>query len=330
MNAQTEYNTVEWSEVQPLRKLYVELGRTYYQQQNFDKAVEALEQAMQIKDSSVEDWKIYKLLFDACRQNGDQQKADENLLKVLATAPAPIAEEIMRHEKVETSNLQPVSAGKVKEEVLVLQGKAHLLMEDGKRTEALKLLKKALDKATTTDNSEIEKAVLLDMAEVWVEEDSGDAAIEILQNVEVTENKELKIRQQVLLGRTYLLLQKTDAAIAIADNILAEHTNHLAAGILKVQALIVALQFKDALTLVHHLMANHTVTDELLFYKVEVLLEGNINIEEAAKLLVELKEKSGIQFIKTKLCQTHIRFRPQHGNDNFFVAQVYNILSDDF
>ena len=132
------------------------------------------------------------------------------------------------------------------------------------------------------------------------------------------------------MGRTQLLLQKADAAIAIADHILSEHTNHFAAGILKVQALIIALRFKEALTLIHHLMANHTITDELLFYKVEVLLEGNINIDEAGKLLVELKEKSGIDFIKNKLGETHVRFRPQHGNDNFFVAQVYKILSDDF
>ena len=38
MKAITEYYREEWSEVQPLRKLYFELGKTFYQQQAFEKA----------------------------------------------------------------------------------------------------------------------------------------------------------------------------------------------------------------------------------------------------------------------------------------------------
>ena len=331
MKAIAEYNKEEWSEVQPLGKLYFELGKTLYRLQDYEKATEALKQSLQTKDDSVEEWKIYNMLYDVCRQRGNAAEAHENLLKILATAPAEIAEEIIQLEGIESNiAVERDQIGKAKEEVLLLQGKAHLLMVDGKRREAIQLLEEALQKAKRGDSREMEKAVLLHMAEVWIEEGNGEKAARILEQTGAVEDQELKIRYHLLLGRTHLLLQNAEPAIANADNILAEHTNHMAAGILKVQALIVALRFKEALTLIHYLMANHTITEDLLFYKVEVLLEGNINIEEAGKLLVALKEKVGIDFIKNKLGETHIRFRPQHGNDNFFVAQVYKILSDDF
>lgn len=330
MNTITEYYREEWREVQPLRKLYFELGKALYRQKDFEKAMAFFNDALEIKDGSVDDWKIYNMLFDVCRQTKQQMEARENLLKILATAPPHIAEEIIKLEGVETGIVKSAVTGKQKEEVLILQGKAHLLLVDGQRKEAIKLLEEALEIAKTSQSKEVESAVLLDLSEVWIEEGHAEKAMEILTSFEPDANSELMTRNRLLQGKAYLLSQNIESAMAIADGLMQVHANHLPAGLLKLQALIVALRFKEALTLIHQLMASHTITDDLLFYKVEVLLEGNINLEEGGKLLQELKAKSGIDFIKNKLKEIHIRFRPQHGNDNFFVAQVFKILNDDF
>src|SRR5687768_16288816 len=55
MKAIAEYNKEEWSEVQPLGKLYFELGKTLYRLQDYEKATEALKQSLQTKDDSVDE-----------------------------------------------------------------------------------------------------------------------------------------------------------------------------------------------------------------------------------------------------------------------------------
>ncbi|MGV3656970.1 MAG: tetratricopeptide repeat protein, partial [Chitinophagaceae bacterium] len=54
------------------------------------------------------------------------------------------------------------------------------------------------------------------------------------------------------------------------------------------------------------------------------------SIDEGVQLLQQLKEQNGILFIKRKLKEPHIRFRSQHGNDNYFLALVYKTFVDDF
>ena len=332
MSTLTEYTRQDLMESQPLRRLYFELGKTMYQQRRFEKAMEHLGEALEVKDDSVEDWRIYNVLYQVCLEMDQPTAAKENLLKVIATAPAPVAEAVIRSNVMEPVQL-PVDAAsdeKEKEKILLLQGEAEILKRNGKGKEAIQLLQQAVAMATQVDDKGVLNAVKLDLAELWINEDQLKNASNILHTIGDVGKGELGKRWQVLNGKFHLQMQNIETAVTIADAVLKEDAAYLPAELLKLQAYIVNRNYKDALAHVHHLMATHTLSPDLIFYKVEILLEGNINTGEGIKLLQQLHEKSGIDFIKRKIEEPNIRFRPQHGNDNFFLAQVYKTFIHHF
>jgi len=330
MNVIPQNFQMDFINPQPIRKLYFELGKALYRQGQPQKAIEHLMDALSIADGSVEDWKIYNELYDICRQTNQPELAKENLLKVIATAPPYISDEMIRNKNMDFIEIEIESDEKEKEAVLLLQGKAEILKNEGNAAEAAQVFDEALKAAAQVEDKDVEKAVLLDIAELHIDENQLKKASDILHAFGTLQNPELKKRWQVLNAKFHLQMQNLDTAISLCDEVISEHPNCLQAAIIKLQTFIVSRRYKEALAQVHQLMSTHSVSADLIFYKVEILLEGHISIDEGLQLLQQLKEQNGISFIKRKINEPHIRFRPQHGNDNYFLALVYKTFLADF
>lgn len=313
-----------------LRRAYYELGKSLIRAGEMSRAEESLRQALQSTDETVEDWEIYRLLSKINKEKSESGLAHSFLLQAIATAPADIAEELTKG--LSAVDQQPMTDGNttnILDKVLLLQGEAEVLRKQDSYDAARDKISEAI--ALAEKNNDPDKLLSCRLTLAKIEYESGRFTELEQQLVLVGKpgNTQPDFAVRLLKGKSLLTQNKHQESLLLADEMIAE-TNSIDAHVLKLQCLIYASRYNEALETVHKALISNPVADDLLFYKMEVLIEGNINREEAFDIFQDLKRRKGIDFICDKLKDPYIRFRTHHGNDNFFIAQLYLWMPERF
>lgn len=316
--------------VQSLRRAYYELGRSMIALGKWNDAVVHLNSALNTPDTTVDEWKIYALLAYAYRQIADATASDRYLLQAIATSPADISAKLV--EAAPVANFSGTGTGNDGFDSLLIQiGEAELDRRHKRLDDARYKLENALKIAAQRNEPEREYAIRLALANILY--DAGDflgaqEQIKLLANQAARTGK-ATIDAVVVYGKCSLALKQYEEPLKIAEEWI-KAKNELAAHILKLQTYLYQADYKNALDAVHSGFIAHPASDELEFYKMQILIESNYNPDDAIAIFQLLKTKAGIDFIISKLEDGYLRYRSHHGNDNYFIAQLYDWMPERF
>ena len=182
---------------QPVRKSYFELGKSLYVHGMYEKAKTQFFEALNVQDESVEDWRLYTALFDVCSQTGKAEEARDHFLRIMATAPAAISEDLVRKAKEINLAIEPVHADSNANDKLLLEGEKQFLRYQDKSTENIA---EWPDAAAVSRQKDQTTAKILETIEGYFFANDLEKAEHALQLLPSIGNKLLEQQKQIFTG----------------------------------------------------------------------------------------------------------------------------------
>ena len=208
---------------------------------------------------------------------------------------------------------------------LVLEGLGEVLWHTGKIPEALQLLTSAHDITEKSDRKDRLAIIDAKLAQALVAAGQYQAALDMIA-------KSLegggRFTNQLLLSRTqcYLGLARWDEALEAAKAVQEKSPASIEARILSSQAFIALGRYSDADKVVDEGLQYDLQNLDLLLYKAEALLEGQIDLEQARRLLARYAERAGSAAVAPSSLPPALVARSADGNAQHFMAELYRAL----
>lgn len=208
---------------------------------------------------------------------------------------------------------------------LVLEGLGEVLWHTGKIPEALRLLTQAHDIAANSDHQERLAAIDAKLAQALVAGGEYKVALDVIKE---SLPKSEQFANELLLSRSqsYLGLAEWDEALEASKAAQERTSASIEARILSSQALIALGRYSDADKVVDEGLQYDLQNLDLLLYKAEALLEGQIDLEQARGLLARYAERAGSAAITPNTLPAALVARSADGNAQYFVAELYRAL----
>ena len=208
---------------------------------------------------------------------------------------------------------------------LALEGLGEVLWRSGKLPEALQLLTNAQEIAEKGGHIERLMAVDAKLAQVLVASGQYQVALDMIAK-SLAEGD--RFANELLLSRSqcYLALAEWDKALEAAKAAQERTPASIEARILSSQALIALGRCSDADKVVDEGLQYDLQSLDLLLYKAEALLEGQIEVDQGRRLLARYTERAGSAAVTPGTLPAALMARSADGNAQYFVAELYCAL----
>lgn len=317
------------SEAKPLslRRAYFELGRSLMESSHWEKACRQFLSALEENDENPADWSVYNLLAQSFKRAGNSSSARMYLLQAIATAPPEISKKLATESEL-TFNEIEVSNVDGFDPVLILMGEAEWYHSQHDLVRAKENMEKALTLMKEKPGGVRETMGKLSLATILYEAGKFDESLKYLQEISDINDQNTRTAVMLLKGKCLLAKQQYPEALQVSEQLIS--SSYYEGYILNMQVNIYQMKYNEALETVHNAIILYPSQEDLQYYKMQILVESNFNIDEGYTLFNQLIAVRGEKFILDKLNDHYLRFRSHHGNDNFFLSQVYYWMPNHF
>ena len=207
----------------------------------------------------------------------------------------------------------------------MLEGLGEVLWHTGKIPEALQLLTHAHDIAEKSHRRERLIAIDAKLAQALVAAGQYQVALELIAKSLAQGDQ---FANELLLSRSqsYLGLAEWDRALEAASAALERAPASIEARIFISQALIALGRSPDAVKVIDAGLQYEPQNADLVLYKAEALLEGQIDVDQARRLLTRYTDRAGSATVSPERLPAALMARSADGNAQFFVAALYCAL----
>jgi len=211
---------------------------------------------------------------------------------------------------------------------LALEGLGETLWHTGQIPDALQSLTRARDIAEHGEHKDRVAIIDAKLAQALVAAGQYQVALDLI-------TKSLdggdRFTNQLLLSRVqcYLGLAEWDKALEAAQVAQARTPVSTGTRILSCQALIALGRCSDAVKVIDEALQYDLQNPDLLLYKAEALLEGQIDEDQARRLLTRYTDRAGSAAVTPEKLPAALSARSADGNAQYFLAELYCALGRD-
>ncbi len=135
---------------------------------------------------------------------------------------------------------------------------------------------------------------------------------------------------ELLLTRSqcYLALGRADEALEIAKSASERSSTAVRAHLLRAQALIALKRYREAVNAADQALQNDPSNPEVLLYKAQALTEGQIDFDQAQRLLKRYIGIVGNEKVMNQVLSPVFTAWSEDGDSHYFLAQLYHMLGN--
>lgn len=214
------------------------------------------------------------------------------------------------------------AAGLRDDDPRILEGLGASLQKEGKLDAARDALTRARELASQGIHAERMPTIGGRLVRVLIQEGEYESALELAIE---SQEEGGRFSHELLLaqGLSYLALGQAEQALKIAAQLREAEEADVNAAILHAQALIAKHRYGDAISDIDEALQYEPGNPELAFHKIQALIEGDTDLDQAKRMLQRFVKRRGIGELSARLESPFMAVRAGDGNACYFGARAH-------